>query len=77
MTGVQTCALPISNEISYLIKTYKNNFSFYKYKLEKDFLTGINLMKKSKNKIKNFNILEYADGIQKLFELHMSLVGII
>lgn len=67
----------ITNEISYLIKTYKNNFSFYKYKLEKDFLTGINLIKKSKNKIKNFNILEYVDGIQKLFELHMSLVGII
>jgi hypothetical protein len=65
----------VTNEIMCLLSSSKNNFNFYKNKLEKEFVSGIKLIKKSKNKIKNFDSLKYAHGIEKLFDLHMSLKG--
>ncbi len=65
----------VTNEIMCLLSSNKNDFSFYKNKLEKEFLSGIKLIKKSKNRIKSFDSLKYAHGIEKLFDLHMSLIG--
>ena len=65
----------ITNEIMFLSNI--NKINLYVNKLEKEFLNGIKKIKKSKNKIKNFNVLQYANGIEELFNLHMSLIGVI
>ncbi len=65
----------ITNEITHSLNTSKKDFNYYKNKLEKEFLRGIKLIDKSKNKISSFNVLDYSHGIEKLFELNMSLIG--
>lgn len=65
----------ITNEITHALNSNKNDFNFYKRKLEKEFFSGIKLINRSKNAITNFNVFDYSRGIERLFELNMSLIG--
>lgn len=67
----------ITNEITYALLECNNDFDLCKLKLEREFNDGIVMINNSSTYIKIFDVKMYSHGIKKLYDLNMSMIGII